>query len=278
MIDDAADYSIFPDNYLGWVGGSDSGRDGQEIVLWESCGWRYVTKLLRIMKKKGLHTNANYSTQFNQILSFTEENIWDKWYNRGSNQQYLYRSRTHMTAHWGYIALNLYGLTSNSVRKTQCQQVFTKINNDLLSNLQNVSPNAYFWYATWGTSSGEVQDVSHGNHVLSYICEAYQQGVFWTDAHMIKFKNTLKEIIWHEDECDFADFVNGTFGAVDGYDHTGRNQGDGWIKLGRFFGEIFNIHENSLSCAFTPNINRPGHFYANMVLNEKKFSEIVENP
>jgi hypothetical protein len=60
-----------------------------------------------------------YAARYLAILTFTERNIWDKWYSRG--QTNIYRIRTHMSSHWAYIALNLERLTASPIRAAQCR-------------------------------------------------------------------------------------------------------------------------------------------------------------
>jgi len=267
VIDDAVSAPQYHDGYLGWLSLTETVN--QEVPLYESCMWRYVTRLLQVMKDSGLSTNPTYSAQYNEILAFTEANMWDKWYHRGTNQQYIYRSRTHMASHWAYIALNLYTLTTDTGKKPEYQAVYQNINNDMRDVLQNVSPNAYFWNSTWyGVTPAYVQDVSHGNHMLSYILECYRRGIFWTSQDVVKFANTLKEICWNPTTHEFADYVDGTYGPVGGWDNTGRFQADGWVKLGRYIYDIFKIHEDFLDNNPNPNhASQLGQFYANMLLD-----------
>jgi len=92
--------SRYHDSYLGWVSRR-SGVSGQEVPLYESYMWRYVTRMIRVMPRTG-----SYGTERARLLSFTERNIFDKWMSRGARTN-VYRSRTHMAAHWAYIGLEL---------------------------------------------------------------------------------------------------------------------------------------------------------------------------
>lgn len=275
--------SDYKDGYKGWVCLTQGSVLNEEVALYESMMWRYVTRLLFVIKNTStLYNNPTYRSQFDTILAFTETHIWDKWYNRGSNQEWIYRSRTHMRSHWGFIALDLYKVSSNATRKAQYQTVYTNINNALRSNMINVNVNSYFWNQTWDSTGVApiIQDTSHGNNVIAYIVESYERGNYWTREDMVKYINTLKTIIYNGVNHDFADFVNGTYGAFEGKLDTGRFQADGWVKLGKYHREIQDIYEYVI-------INNPtavtsasqfAQLYANMALNEKEFNELFIAP
>ncbi|NIM16406.1 MAG: hypothetical protein GTO45_30815 [Candidatus Aminicenantes bacterium] len=279
----------FKDGYLGWI--SKYRDENRETPLYESCMWRYVARILRMIKETPvLYDDPDSRDFFQEVLPFTETHIWEKWYNRGRDHKYIYRSRTHIASHWAFIALNMLKVSTDETKRSQYQQVLSKINNDLRKNLypaQN-DPDAYFWHATWDPASigdpyesgaGEVQDVSHGNHVISYVTESFEQDVFWNYGDITKFGSTLKKIVWDPSNCDFFDFVNGTYGEVDGWGHPGRRQSDGWVKLGRFDREIQRIYEQYLkdnpdAAGFAKQL---AQLLANMALNEKKLSEKKES-
>ncbi|NRB42921.1 MAG: hypothetical protein HRU20_31370, partial [Pseudomonadales bacterium] len=98
----------FNDTYLGWAQHTHPtmGDNNNEYPLFESYMWRYVTRMLRLMKLAGMSESSSpYRTQYKSVLDFTEKHIWEKWKSRGMT--HLYRSRTHMAAHWMAIGLDL---------------------------------------------------------------------------------------------------------------------------------------------------------------------------
>ncbi|NIM17753.1 MAG: hypothetical protein GTO45_08200 [Candidatus Aminicenantes bacterium] len=278
------------DDYEGWLWE----KDGKERPLGECCFWRYVTKLLRIIKETpGLYEDTIYKQFFDETLAFTEKNIWRKWFERATkdspdhkkNPRYIYPLRTHMASHWAFIALNLSKLTADEAIKSQCGDVSSVINNGLRKNLHppENNPDAYFWNATWNPDNEgdpnlpsdnkvEVQDVSHANHVISYIVESFEQGIFWTLEDIKKFANTLKHIVWKPANFDFFDLVNGTHEKVDNVERPGRRQSDGWVKLGRVDGAFRGIYDTCLkeNDKFAKHGKQAAQLYANLALNEIK--------
>ncbi len=226
--------SQYRDAYLGWVSQRRDVR-GKEVPLFESYNWRYVTRLLRVMRQSpAVYDNPRYRASYERVLGFTETHIFDKWYRRGAEQN-IYRSRTHMAAHWAYIALDLSLLTSVEDRRERYREVFDNINlhlpnyrSSLRDQLRVVDsdPPAYFWSAVWEHNDPPGQDVAHGNGVISYIVEAHDLGQEWNETDIEKFSSTLTTVIWPEP------------GVVAGYvDGSGEGTGwfsDGFVKLGRY--------------------------------------------
>jgi hypothetical protein len=118
--------SQFRDAYKGWISQHPETR-GQEVALNESYCWRYVTRLLRVIRETpDLYNNEHYREQYERLLEFSERNIFEKWFERGATR-YLYRENTHMAAHWASIAMNLSLMTTDATRKARYQEVFTNI-------------------------------------------------------------------------------------------------------------------------------------------------------
>lgn len=226
--------SQFKDSYKGWISQHAETR-GEEVALNESYCWRYVTRLLRVIRETPeLYRNEHYRLQYDRMLEFSEKNIFEKWFERGPTS-YLYRSNTHMAAHWASIALNLSLMTTDSTRKVRYLEVFTNINRSMpnyssaLRDQLDPSPvnaEALFWSAEWGDHDRPGQDVAHGNGVVAYIVEAHEAGMEWTDDDVRALVVTLDSVIWPSDER-YAEFVDG----------SGRGNGwfnDGFMKLGRY--------------------------------------------
>lgn len=260
------------DAYLGWPAFEEPDIRGDEIPLYESFMWRYVTRLLRVIRQTPqLYDNQNYRKQYDALLQFTEVNIFEKWYSRDPEE--IYRSRTHMASHWAYITLDLWLISEDANRKARYQEVFTKINTDLSpyypsSLREQIIPNqkdhsAYFWDAVWGSYAKPGQDVGHGNNVVAYMIEAHDQGIYWTDADMEGLKNLLMKVLW-----DGSTTTPVFSGYLDGSDPGGGDfQSDGFMKLGRYDPNIQRLYEQ-----YTGQDAYMTQFYGNGALNARRLS------
>lgn len=264
--------SQYQDSFKGWAAFDPPDIDGEEVPLYESYMWRYVTRLLRIIRQEPvLYNNPTYRSRYDALLHFTETHIFEKWYTR--DPEHLYRSRTHLASHWAYIALDLWLITENNDSKAIYREVFTKINTDLSpyydSSLRDqIIPNpqddtAYFWDAVWESYELPGQDVSHGNGVLAYMIEAHDQGVYWTDADITGLKNLLVKVLWN------GSYTEPAFSAyLDGSDHEeGDFQSDGFMKLGRYDADIQRIYEQ-----YTGQESYLTQFYGNGALNARRLN------
>ena len=221
--------SRFKDRYYGWVSG------GEEVVLYEIYFWRYVTRTLRLMRANGaVWGNGSYRSRFQRILAFTESNIFDKWYARGPNW-YIYREVTHITAHFGYIALNLSRLTGDSGRRSRCLAVFNNINHNLPNrpgrSLRNqlinhpTVPGGVFFDDNWGVFSRPGSDTAHANGVVSFIVESQELGAEWTRNDCNRLVATLNGAILKSGSTT-ATYLDGS--------GSGGWINDGFVKLGRY--------------------------------------------
>jgi hypothetical protein len=229
--------SSYRDKFRGWTGNPyQDGVPNDEYPLYESIYWRYVVDALRVIHDDPALLEA-YRERYAAILEFTELNIWDKWYGRGTGN--IYRIRTHMASHWAYIALNLEALTASQIRAAQCRTVRERIDADLRA--QQLSDGAaYRWSAVWGEfPPASVQDTSHGNHMIAYIVRAAEMGTFWTAADLRLFAGTAWAA-WNGDRADprWAVNVDGT-GGLDRF----QVQGDGWLKLARVDPALVALYE-----------------------------------
>ena len=251
--------SQFKDGYYGWTTKS-LGEQG----LYESYCWRYVTRLLRLMKSNAaVYNNPTYKSRFNAILSFTEKNIFDKWRSRGVSS-WIYRENTHMASHWAYISINLATLTDSPARRAACLQIVDNIN----WNLPNfpgcglrkqliahpVVQGGIFWNSNWGRFGRPGSDVGHGGNTVSYLVEAAEHQRVFTVSDMRKLLATLNNAIWKP---------NGSYAAyVDG---SGMGNGwlnEGWCKLGRYSAALQQRLE-------THNVGRNMQLYGNGALNAR---------
>ncbi len=251
--------SQFKDSYLGWPAfnhPTDKNIQGGEYPLFESYLWRYVTKLLRVMRQNDrIYSDSRYRSAYDKILSFSERNIFDKWKNRSVKN--LYRNRTHMASHWAFIAVDLFVVSDNESRRSQYREVFDQINKDLRDQIRPNPSNssAYFWDSEWGSVSLPGQDVSHGNNLISYLVEAHDNGIEWNKNDMTALSSLLLNVIWKEGDGSYAAYVDGS-GSGNGWFN------DGFCKLGRYDARIQKRLESH-------NVGRGMQLYGNGALNAK---------
>lgn len=259
--------SRYKDSYLSWPasGHPDPRINGDEYALFESYFWRYATKLLTVMKAHDtVYNNTTYRASFDTILAFIETNIFDKWTSRSMTN--IYRTRTHMAAHWAMISMNLKELTSNQARKALASEIVNNIDNAIPGTTTSLKKqmiphpldsSAYYWDSVWGSFHGHGQDVAHGNNVIAYIVDAKAQGSTWTESDITALCRTLKEILWKVE--------NGTNTFVEYLDGSGTGTGwfsEGFGKLGRFDAEI----QERL---WSHNVGRTTQLFGNAALNAK---------
>ncbi|HUN01328.1 MAG TPA: hypothetical protein PLS00_00625, partial [Niabella sp.] len=104
-------------------------------------------------------------------------------------------------------------------------------------------PQAYIWNSTWDDVSGtqaspvssvSIQDVSHGNHVISYVTVTRKFGnTNWSDKEIDSICNTVKMVIFNPAEFSFFNVVDGSY-SPDIQKNRGNYQAEGWIKLSWF--------------------------------------------
>lgn len=245
-------YSQYKDNFLGWVNHSSPGlgNNGKEYPLYESYCWRYVTYLLRILDKSpSLLSDTKYKNQYDKILNFTKENIYNKWATRGKSN--IYRSNTHMFSHWARIAVDLWEITG----ETKYSVVFKDFNLKMKAQFQSLTTNnktLVTWCAPWGKRTGVYQDVNHGNAVIGTIIEMYELNVSYNRNDIDHLINLINNIIW-KDKNNYAEYFDG----------SGKGTGwftDGFIKLGRYNKELQIKIENHKK-------GRTTQFFGNGALN-----------
>jgi hypothetical protein len=247
-------HSQYHDTYLGWASRQEG---GEEVPLYESYFWRYATSLLRVIHNTpALAEDAALQPRYQQLVAFAERNIFEKWYRRGADDN-IFRSRTHTSAHWALITMNLAEVTTSPARRQLYRSIETRIDDELHRQMTVLPghPGAYFWSDVWGSCRRPGQDVSHGNGVIAYVVEAHDQGGAWSDADIARFVRTFADVVWP------ADGPGGGPGSnfVDG---SGRGNGwfsDGFVKLGRYDPALQARLEN----------HQPANdqFYANGALN-----------
>lgn len=217
--------------YLGWPNNENDG-----YPLWDSYYWRYVATLLRIMHQSpNLRATEDYQKQYEELLAFSEKNIWERYEVQGLNN--FYRINTHMSTHWARIGMELYIITGKEKYKT----VFENISyGDMIyrpSNLRNqLKPNskvssAVTWSQRWDINS--IQDTDHAGAIVSFIVNAYENDMYWNQEDIDALKSTLKDVIWKEEfGSNFMSNVDGT----GEFDLHGRIHE--WLVLGSYDSEI----------------------------------------
>ncbi|GID27017.1 hypothetical protein [Paractinoplanes brasiliensis] len=245
--------------YLGWVSAR---QDGDEVPLYESYFWRYGTALLLALRENpSAYADRGYRARYDRLLSFAEKHVFEKWFSRGPGET-IYRERTHMTAHWGLIALNLARCTADNGRRARYTTVIADVDQHvpgysggLKQQMRRnpAEPTAYFWSDVWGSAQRPGQDVSHGNGVMAYVVEARDRGATWTKADMAAFSRLLTRVVW-PGSTTYRAFVDGT-GADNGW------FSDGFVKLGR--------HDAAVQQRLESHQVVNDQFAANMALNAR---------
>src|SRR5690606_11744986 len=180
-----------------------------------------------------LRSTGNYQESFEEILAFSEKNIWERYEANGLGN--FYRVNTHMSSHWARIGMELYVITG----KQKYKEVFDNISFGSMegrpSNLRNQfyfnpkNPNAYSWSSSWGAAKGSnVQDTSHAGAIVSFLVNAYENGMYWTKEDMEALVTTLDEVIFPDGASIAKKYVDGSGGN----DIAGRLHE--WLPLGRF--------------------------------------------
>lgn len=252
--------SEFQDSYLGWTSQKSDVR-GLEVPLFESYAWRYVTRLLRVLRTSPLYADVAYRDRYQKLLAFTETNIFEKWYLRGA-EDFIYRSRTHMAAHWAYIAVDLAGLTTDESRRARYREVVDNIDNSLPNHpsslrgqlrTSDTDPMAFWWSDVWGEMTGPGQDIAHGNGVISYVVESRDLNAGWTADELGRFSRTLTSVVLGP-EGGYPEYVDGS-GSGSGW------IADGFVKLGRY--------DPAVQAVLEDHGVQNSQYYATMALNAK---------
>lgn len=255
--------NVYPykDNYLTWVSKNQLNEYNDEAVLYEGYIFRFITLLLYHLHQSGwVNLSSANQNWYNQTLQFIEKNIWEKWIsrsNRSNGRPYtiFLRSRAHMGAHNAFIAFFLKEITTDPVIKTQCIELYNMYDLLLKRNFKSnpAVPQAYIWNSTWDDVSGTqalpvsstaIQDVAHGNHVISYVTASKKFGnTNWRDEEVDSLCNTVRLVIFNKAEFSFFNVVDGTY-SPDILRHRGNYQAEGWIKLSWFNQETWDFYIN----------------------------------
>lgn len=244
----------YHDHFMGWISKNPEKSSYQkEVPLYESYSFFYISQFLFILDDIGWVDRSNENRQWWQnTLTFVEDNIWTKWFVRSSsNNRIFLRSRIHMGSHWAGVAMYLGAISDNLAIKSQTETVVAHYDMLLKRNLIEVE-GGYQWNSTYddvsgtdakGSSRSSIQDVSHGNHVISYIIAAYEFGnENWKLRDLQKLAYTVKHFIYDYENNQFFDFVDGTY--VSSGRGSGNNIADGWVKLAAYDEQVKIIFTN----------------------------------
>lgn len=262
----------FKDDYLGWANINPNNRASggshlQEVPLFESYLFRYLAKMVYLIdRSETLSENSSLRKKSRDILEFINVNGWEKWFTRGERKSkgcypYLFRSRTHMTAHWAVVALYLHELTDAVQQKAQYEKFLAVFDEQLKGNLHITKNEAYIWNMTWdhawplGTACNKpaakvaVQDVSHGNHVVTYIVEAFELNrAAWKKQDIDHLINTAKYLVYNTKEKMFNADLSG---KIESNMSNGILTSDGFVKLTRYSNELMAIFKNVRDSRYT---------------------------
>lgn len=277
--------SSYQDSYKSWITLSDTKMKFKEGVLYEGYSFFYIAQFLYYTKRNGWSNETLINKKrWNEILTFVEENVWTKWYERSLkvyNKRYSYFlwTRTHMGSHWAGIAMYIGALSKDNKIKEQCQALVEQFDILLKRNFKTHCQ-GYIWNRTYDNISGTdantnkvdlVQDVSHGNHVISYIIAAYEfNNKNWTLVDVKKLAFTFSNFIYDKDLRKFNDNVDGS-NDNSSISH-GDFVGDGWVKLAKYDKDVKNLMIKLTQTNSINKYNQEIQFKANLlVANDFKF-------
>lgn len=290
-----------PDNvYKGWPSlrtVSDLG-----MPLWESYFWRYATNLLRVIYQSpnlrasdhngdSSFPGTTYQDVYNDLLTFVEKHLYEKYDLASSTKKHFYRSRIHMDSHWALIAMNLHIMTQKSKYLTLFNNLTHSgfpSNTDYPScnfraNFYKIGNNNYSWYQTFSTNgSGDpgtkVQDLNHAEAVYVLVTEAYEAGYYWTSEDVQLMGNGLMNVVWDGSGITLSDWT-------DNVDGSGSGKADGNVSqtaiIARYHNGFYNLMSNEVSnISDVPNtaFNKRVAFLGNMVLAQAVRDGTVSYP
>ncbi len=266
--------------YYGWTGYwwrdqcSPPSYTYEQNRLYEIAFFERVAKLLYLVK----HTPAlynSYASWYSSTLSFVEKNLWEKWKSRyDAVGKPLHENNIEMASRWGQLALNLYLLTTDGIKRNEYYNFLNEINEEENCSMRYqekaIPSNYYSWYnelfdGYCNNYEVNTMDVSHANMVVSYIINSNEQCLYWNDNDITGLKN-FRNALWDQSEEKYYDFLNFTYGEVGGWTETGKSHGLGWVKLARYNEIMFNDYKQKYQ---TGKVDPDATFCANMTLNAK---------
>ncbi|ETZ24552.1 hypothetical protein [Pedobacter sp. V48] len=266
---------------------SNYSKNNQEFILYEGYVFRYIAEYYYLVSKLPNKSGLEVDVDFIKADFF-------KWYKLSmssfGDDSLLQSLRTHMGSHWATLAMYLYILDNNDADKIIYKKVYSKYSNSLRANLKVVDldgKKGYIWNSTWDKpftkylvdkskkTKSEIQDVSHGNHIVQFVLDSYELHLNdWSLTDIQYFANTLKYRIWDDNLNKFSDNVDGT-SLVGKYKGSGWKQSDGWMKLMMYDRTLYPIYKKfylkNASIIDSSSLNL--QFYSNFTKYENKFGK-----
>src|SRR5690606_34267488 len=107
----------------------------------------------------------------------------------------------------------------------------------------------------WGTNCNKpaaksaVRDVSHGNHVVTYIVEAFELNrAAWKKKDIEYLINTAKYLVYNPKKKIFNADLNGN---IESNMSNGILTSDGFVKLARYSSDLMDIFKNVRETRYT---------------------------
>jgi hypothetical protein len=203
--------------------------------------------MLWVLSKSPSYLSRNGNQQiYDDMLSWFEKHIWEKWESRGIG--HLYRSRTHMSSHWGQMAWFLHKITGTpkyrSFYENWSYAGFPSgphTGGNMRNQLREVNANGgtgYVWNGLWGSMSGS-NDVSHANAEVELMILGAEMGDYWSQTDMQRLINTFEGLIFKSNSWNNQAYY------IDGGGSEAALWDQGWVQLGRFSSELQAKLENA---------------------------------
>ena len=217
----------------------DNTQGGGEFSLYEGHGFNWVPQMLYVMfvnpsirtTTNGALPGATYQTQYDEILAFFQQNVWNKWESRRStfpnDDKYMFRSRTYISSHYANIAFFLWKMTG-----TQKYKNFVDGWNYDPSLIPNNEPNGfrqqlrtqsyspygtgYIWNSNWGSLTG-ASDVNHSMSEFRTIANQMKHsGSYWDATDKSRFLANARWAYANSNDTFSVDWWDDTAGVDTG--------------------------------------------------------------
>ena len=194
----------------------------RHYVLDENIYYRYVADMCRIMfNNPSILTivsgnGKTYQSRMNDIVSYIEINIWEKWVEYRIHERqlewYVHRNKTHMSNHLASTALSLSVITGKQKYKDFVNNfLYDFVNPDNpgkniasgvgFLDVINIQNNRAVWSSNWALG-GDSQDISHAGNEINFLIQCFEEeygsssidgSVKIDEDLLIQISNTLKE-------------------------------------------------------------------------------------
>lgn len=186
--------------------------DGGTYPLFQGHGMRTVPRMLLVLKNNptiratsnGTWPGATYETQYQDILAFWQQNMWNKWWTRGPSNTIM-RENTHMASHWSSVGFFLNKITPNANQALAVTAWNTNVSlldpsrsGSMRGNLRLynfTSGQGYIWHSPWGSTSGS-NDIPHAGAEMRFIVDQMMwPDSYWNETDKGLFLKTAHSII-----------------------------------------------------------------------------------